>query len=127
MVISTVCVILGGFDIACMLEELQIFRNLLEEGCSQSPALVQTFHLLLQKVRTEAAALNSPMWSILSISMGTDRCLEGSSPSAEAVLWRCVVRQGNECSGPNQASTVPLKLLQARELKVIAHLSAFLD
>ena len=108
-----------------MLEELQMFRNLLEEGCSQRPALAQTFHLLLQRVGTEAPALNSPMWSILSISTSMDGGLGGSSPNAKSVLGRCVVQQGNECSGPNRACTIPLTLLQVHELKVIHTFKCF--
>lgn len=34
------------------------------------------------------------------------------------VLGGQVVQQDNECSGPNQACLIPLKLLQAHELKV---------
>lgn len=36
-------------------------------------------------------ALNSRMWSILSVSTNTDGSLGGSSPDAESVLGRCRV------------------------------------
>lgn len=59
------------------------------------------------------------MWSIISISTNTGAGLGGSLPDAESVPGRC------GCSGPHQACTILLKLLQAHGLKVIRTFKCF--